>query len=141
MELRRCDSAFITTCRTCFIRAVASAAVVMSLRFLVAGGGPSGFRTSLLCLLFACQAVEAQAAPKRSRSKQQRSFGWSNDADVNQYATKLTDLIWPLLQNLGFSGIVGIVCAIAFKVELTLLLAAMFISQTNGRLLSSIGCV
>jgi len=45
-----------------------------------------------------------------------RSYGWSHDPEVNQYATNLTDLAWPVLQNLGFSGLVGIVCAVAFKV-------------------------
>jgi len=81
-----------------------------------AGNGPSRFRTSLLCLLCACQALEAQASPNRRRNKNQRSFGWSHDPEVNQYATNLTDLAWPVLQNLGFSGLVGIVCAVAFKV-------------------------
>lgn len=81
-----------------------------------AGNGPSRFRASILCLLCACQALEAQASPKRRRNKSQRSYGWSHDPEVNQYATNLTDLAWPVLQNLGFSGLVGIVCAIAFKV-------------------------
>ena len=81
-----------------------------------AGNGPSRFRTSLLCLLCACQALEAQASPNRRHNKNQRSYGWSHDPEVNQYATNLTDLAWPLLQNLGFSGLVGIVCAVAFKV-------------------------
>lgn len=79
------------------------------------GNGPSRFRTSLLCLLCACQALEAQASPNRRHNKNQRSYGWSHDPEVNQYATNLTDLAWPLLQNLGFSGLVGIVCAVAFK--------------------------
>ncbi|DBA96287.1 TPA: hypothetical protein ACH3X3_002468 [Trebouxia sp. C0006] len=79
------------------------------------GNGPSSFRTPLLCLLCACQALEAQASPNRRRNKNQRSYGWSHDPEVNQYATNLTDLAWPLLQNLGFSGLVGIVCAVAFK--------------------------
>ena len=35
---------------------------------------------------------------------------------MNQYATQWSDLAWPVLQNLGFSGLVGIVCAVAFKV-------------------------
>ena len=81
-----------------------------------AASGPSRFRTPLLCLLCACQALEAQASPNRRRNKNQRSYGWSHDPEVNQYATNLTDLAWPLLQNLGFSGLVGIVCAVAFKV-------------------------
>ena len=81
-----------------------------------AGSGPSRFRTSLLCLLCACQTLEAQASPNRRRNKSQRAYGWSHDPEVNQYATNLTDLAWPVLQNLGFSGLVGIVCAVAFKV-------------------------
>ena len=43
---------------------------------------------------------------------------WNDDPELNRYATRLTDLAWPILQNLGFSGAVGIVCAIALKVFL-----------------------
>ena len=43
---------------------------------------------------------------------------WDDDPDLNRYATHLTDLAWPILQNLGFSGAVGVVCAIALKVLL-----------------------
>ena len=90
--------------------------IPVHLQCFLAGNGPSRFRTPLLCLLCACQALEAQASPNRRRNKNQRSYGWSHDPEVNQYATNLTDLAWPLLQNLGFSGLVGIVCAVAFKV-------------------------
>ena len=43
---------------------------------------------------------------------------WNDDPDMNRYAAQLTDLAWPILQNLGFSGAVGVVCAIALKVWL-----------------------
>lgn len=78
------------------------------------GRNPSVIRFSLLCLVFTCQALEAHATPNRRRGKHQ-TYTWSRDPDVNQYATHLTDLAWPVLQNLGFSGAVGLVCAFAFK--------------------------
>lgn len=72
----------------------------------------------VICLLLSCQALEAQASPRRNRSRRQQSSMWDDDPDLNRYATHLTDLAWPILQNLGFSGAVGVVCAIALKVLL-----------------------
>ena len=83
------------------------------------GGSSSGARLPVICLLLSCQALEAQASPRRNRSSRRlRSSVWDNDPESNNYATHMTDLAWPILQNLGFSGAVGVVCAIALKVLL-----------------------
>lgn len=82
------------------------------------GGGWSGARVPIICLLLSCQALEAYASPKRNRSRRQRSNVWDDDPELNRYTTRLTDLAWPILQNLGFSGAVGLVCAVALKVAL-----------------------
>ncbi|KAL3162505.1 hypothetical protein ABBQ32_010164 [Trebouxia sp. C0010 RCD-2024] len=79
------------------------------------GGGWSGARVSIICLLLSCQALEAHASPKRNRTRRQRSNIWDDDPELNSYTTHLTDLAWPILQNLGFSGAVGLVCAVALK--------------------------
>lgn len=78
-----------------------------------ADGSSPGFR--LLCILLASQAWEAQAAGRRRGTNQRNP--WDRNQDIDQYATHLTQLGWPLVQNLGFSGAVGLVCAVAFKVE------------------------
>ena len=41
-----------------------------------------------------------------------------SDQIVRQYADRLTALLWPVLENLGFSGGVGIAAGLAFKVVL-----------------------
>ena len=67
--------------------------------------------------MLSCQAFKAEASPRRKGRKHNRSWAdWDDNPELNGYATHLTDLAWPLLQNLGFSGAVGLVCAIAFKV-------------------------
>ena len=80
------------------------------------GADWSRARVPIICLLLSCQALEAHASPKRNR--RQRSNIWDDDPELNRYTTHLTDLAWPILQNLGFSGAVGLVCAIALKVIL-----------------------
>ena len=35
---------------------------------------------------------------------------------VDDYATQTSDLAWPILANLGFSGVCGIAAAVALKV-------------------------
>lgn len=82
------------------------------------GGGWSRAWVPIFCLLLSCQALEAHASPKRNRSRRHSSSVWNDDPDLNRYTTHLTDLAWPILQNLGFSGAVGLVCAVAFKVLL-----------------------
>lgn len=79
------------------------------------GGGWSSPAT-IICLVLSCQAFKAEASPRRKGRKHNRSWAdWDDNPELNGYATHLTDLAWPLLQNLGFSGAVGLVCAIAFK--------------------------
>ena len=74
----------------------------------------------VICLLLSCQALEAQAsrAPRSNRGRRQQLSMRDDDSELNRYATQLTDLAWPILQNLGFSGAIGVVCAIALKVLL-----------------------
>lgn len=81
--------------------------------FDTADSSSPGFR--LLCILLGSQAWEARAAGRRRDTHQRNP--WDRNQDIDQYATHLTQLGWPLVQNLGFSGAVGLVCAVAFKVE------------------------
>lgn len=97
------------------------------------GGGWSGARVSIICLLLSCQALEAHASPKRNRTRRQRSNIWDDDPELNSYTTHLTDLAWPILQNLGFSGAVGLVCAVALKVALNQRFTAHHDTGTTGK--------
>ena len=67
-------------------------------------------------MLLTCRSLEAQALG-RNRHGKTSNKSWAYDQEVDQYATHLTQLAWPVLQNLGFSGAVGLVCAVAFKVR------------------------
>ena len=83
--------------------------------FCMSSGGASP-KVQLLCLLMSCQSWEAQAAGRRRPRHDERHSPWDRNSEADQYATHLTQLAWPVLQNLGFSGAVGLVCAVAFKV-------------------------
>jgi uncharacterized membrane protein YtjA (UPF0391 family) len=50
------------------------------------------------------------------------------DADVD----RLVDLSWPILHNLGFSGIVGVVTGIALKVSFSLICLLVVSHNTVG---------
>ena len=78
------------------------------------GGRPSP--ATIICIVLMCQVFKAEASPRRKSHKHNRSHTWDDSPELNRYANHLTDLAWPLLQNLGFSGAVGLVCAIALKV-------------------------
>ena len=84
--------------------------------FRVSSGGANP-KVQLLCLLLSCQSWEAQAAGRRRQRQDERHSPWDRNSEADQYATHLTQLAWPVLQNLGFSGAVGLVCAVAFKVR------------------------
>lgn len=86
------------------------------LTYLCDALGGASPKVQLLCLLLSCQSWEAHAAGRRRQGHRQQRSPWSDNRDVDQYATHLTQLAWPVLQNLGFSGAVGLVCAVAFKV-------------------------
>lgn len=65
------------------------------------GRGPSGFGVMLTAA-----SVHSMVAPKHARA----------DGEIEAYVEDAAELLWPILSNLGFSGVMGLAAAAALKV-------------------------
>ena len=76
-------------------------------------GGPASYRASVLLMAVLCSLLNVSPAHALfKRNKKAAPKKTLLDADVD----RIVDLSWPILHNLGFSGIVGVITGVALKV-------------------------